>query len=139
QRARLARDAEELRCALADGADLVLEHLPGPEYTIDCFSDRDAGLLFCGGRRRVRVRNGISVNSVLVDDPRFHALALQIASRLKLWGAWFFQVREATDGELRLLEVGPRIAGTMALHRVLGVNFPLLSIYEADRVPLTIL
>jgi carbamoyl-phosphate synthase large subunit len=137
-RARLARDPDELRCALADG-DLILEHLPGDEFTVDCFSDRERGLLFCSGRRRVRVRNGISVDSVRVDDPRFGELARGISSRLDLWGAWFFQLREDAAGELCLLEVGPRIAGTMALHRVLGVNFPLLTIYEAERIPVTIL
>ena len=39
---------------------LVLsEFLPGPEYTIDCFTDRNGNLRFCEGRRRARISNGI--------------------------------------------------------------------------------
>jgi hypothetical protein len=62
-----------------------------------------------------------------------------IAERIELRGAWFFQVRNNREGIPTLLEIGPRIAGTMALHRVLGVNFPLLSIYESLRVSVELL
>jgi len=44
-------------------SQIVLEYLPGKEYTIDCFSDRQKGLLFCSGRERIRTKNGISMNS----------------------------------------------------------------------------
>jgi hypothetical protein len=64
--------------------------------------------------------------------------ARRIAQRLTFHGPWFFQVREDRAGQPRLLEVAPRIAGTMALNRVLGVNFPLLALYEQDRVPVEI-
>jgi len=122
-----------------DPTSIIMEYLPGVEYTIDCFSDRDRGLLFSGGRERVRTRNGISVNSRVADSPYFRDYALKISGHLKLHGAWFFQLKESRSKELTLLEVAPRIAGTMGLHRVLGVNFPLLSIYEHRREPLTIM
>jgi carbamoyl-phosphate synthase large subunit len=137
--ARIAHDASELRSAVAAGSDLVMEYLPGPEYTVDCFSDRDAGLLFCGGRRRVQVRSGISVRSDRADESIFHDYARKIAARVEFHGAWFFQVREDAQGVPHVLEIAARIAGTMALHRVLGVNFPLLSLYEQERVPISIL
>jgi hypothetical protein len=54
-------------------------------------------------------------------------------------GPWFFQTRRTEDGGLCLLEIGARIAGTMALHRCDGVNFPLLGIYEEERTPITIM
>jgi hypothetical protein len=54
-------------------------------------------------------------------------------------GAWFFQVKADADGELKLLEVAPRIGGTSALSRARGVNLPLLSLLEAERIPIQIL
>lgn len=48
-------------------------------------------------------------------------------------------VRVCVDGSLYLMEIAPRIAGTMAIHRVLGINFLLLSIYEYERVDIRIL
>ena len=136
--ARIVRDRAELALALADGSGLVTEMLPGDEHTIDCFSDRERGLLFAGPRRRVATRSGISVHGVPVDDPELQDQARRIAGRLAFHGAWFFQTRRDAHGVHRLLEVAPRIAGTMALHRALGVNFPLLSVYEALRLPVGI-
>lgn len=135
-----AGNRDELEAALANTAQAIIcEFLPGEEYTIDCFSDRDRGLLFARARSRRRVRNGISVNTVTTEIEDVDALAARIGERLKLRGAWFFQLKRADNGELALLEVAPRIAGSMAVHRVSGVNFPLLSIFEHERKPLGIM
>ncbi len=110
---------------------LVLEYLPGKEYTVDCFTDKDGRLRFCEGRERIRVMNGISVNAVTVEDNRIGELAQKINSTLKLRGVWFFQVKENKGGDLILMEFAPRVAGTMALVRSKGVNLVLLSLFDA--------
>jgi hypothetical protein len=117
---------------------IICEYLPGAEYTIDCFSDRERGVLFAGARQRRRIRNGISVNTINCDLPDALDFARRIGGSLDLHGAWFFQLKRALDGHLVLLEVAPRIAGAMAAHRVAGVNFPLLSLFEEERTPLKI-
>jgi len=137
-RARRIDAREEIAVDFREG-DLLLEYLPGTEYTVDCFSDRDRGLMFVGGRERVRVRNGISVATCPVEDPSFESYARAISERLAMHGAWFFQLKRDREGRLKLLEVAPRIAGAMALYRVQGINFPLLSLYEQQRLPLRIL
>jgi len=140
QGAALVLDREQLSARLQERPDLlVMEYLPGEEFTVDCFSDRERGVLFCAGRRRVRMRNGISMDSYGVESPEFLAIASAISTQLEFHGAWFFQVRRDSQGELKLLEVAPRLAGTMALHRVQGINFPLLSIFEQERMPIRIL
>ncbi len=129
----------QLECLVEqDGEYLIMEHLPGAEYTIDCFSDRDAGLLFCGGRERVRTKGGICIHSRTAENGLFREYAEAISRKLPLHGAWFYQLKEDRRGQLKLLEIAPRIAGTMAVHRVQGVNFPLLSLYEQLRVPVEI-
>jgi len=146
QGARIVNTREELYALLREqesgGRYLILEYLPGEEYTVDCLSDRERGLLFCRGRQRVRTRGGISVHSSPASDIQnevFREYAEIISSRLALYGAWFFQVKKSKSGTYTLLEIAPRIAGTMALYRVLGVNFALLSIYEQERIPFEIL
>lgn len=79
------------------------------------------------------------MNSVPACDSAFATYAAAIAGRLCLHGAWFFQLKRAANGVLTLLEVAPRIAGTMALHRVQGINFALLSLYEQERIPVQLL
>jgi len=122
-----------------DKGYLVTEYLPGEEFTVDCFSDRDHGILFCGGRQRTRTRSGISMSSRPVNEKIFREFANAISRRITWHGAWFFQLKKDLNGIFKLLEIAPRIAGTMALHRVQGINFALLSIYEQERVPLSIL
>lgn len=118
---------------------IICEYLPGEEFTVDCFSDRERGLLFASARSRRRIRNGIAVNTTTEQLPEVRDIADIIGSAFDLRGAWFFQLKRASDGELTLLEVAPRIAGAMAAHRVMGVNFPLLSIFEHERLHINLL
>ncbi len=110
---------------------LVTEYLPGAEYTIDCFTDYQRRLRFVGARERIRIRNGISVHSRPVYDSTFHEMAETINDTLEFRGVWFFQVKESIDGTPTLMEIAPRVAGTMSLYRNLGVNFALLSVFDA--------
>lgn len=142
QRANIVPDQETLEALLKTNPDLiVLEYLPGKEYTIDCFSDLERGLLFCGGRERIRTKAGISMHSKPVEavlNHTFREYATIISKCIDLRGAWFFQVKEDKNGILKLLEIAPRISGTMATHRVLGINFPLLSVYESELIKIEI-
>jgi hypothetical protein len=140
QNTHLAHDRCELALTLRQvPKPLILEYVPGDEYTIDCFSDREQGILFCGARLRERVRSGISVGTSPVASGEFEGYARAISSVLEFHGAWFFQMKRDEQGSLKLLEIAPRIAGAMALHRAMGVNFPLLSIYEQERLPIRVM
>jgi len=107
---------------------LLLKYIEGPEYTVDCFTDKHGKLRFVGARIRNRIKNGISVNTVSVDNERFKIIADKINSVLEMRGGWFFQVKG--NDELYLLEIEPRIAGTSGTWRQVGVNLPLLTLYD---------
>ena len=128
----LAQDRKEVEFYLSkDHLLLPLEYLPGTEYTIDCFTDRHGDLRFAGARERTRIQNGISVHTRPVNHPSFQEMAKTINATLEFRGVWFFQVKKTVDGELALMEIAPRVAGTMALYRNLGVNFALLTVFDA--------
>jgi len=122
-----------------DSSLLPMEYLPGAEYTVDCFTDCHGCLRFVGARERIRVQNGISVHSRPVNDDAFHKIAKTINYRLELRGVWFFRVKKDNDGQITLMEIAPRMAGTMSLYRNLGVNFALLSIFDAMGLDVDIL
>ena len=112
---------------------IIQEYLPGDEFTVDCFSSKRDGLIFHAGRKRNRIRMGTSMNGTLVDkklNAIFENYAKIINRILNMAGAWFFQMKKDASGDLKLLEIQTRIAGTMAINRSRGVNFALLSIYE---------
>lgn len=111
---------------------VVCEYLPGDEYTVDCFTDRHGNLIFANQRRRARTKAGISVRSCNVQlEDSVREIASSVSERLGMRGVWFFQVKRNAAGEFRLLEIAPRVAGTMCLERALGVNLPALAVLDA--------
>lgn len=122
-----------------DSTLLALEFLPGKEYTVDCFTNKNGELLFAEGRERIRINNGISVNSKQSQNPKFRELAEIINKTLSFQGVWFYQVKERDNGELVLMEIAPRIAGTMALYRNEGINFIQLSLFDRMGIDVSIL
>ena len=78
------------------------------------------------------MKNGISVCSNLVPpDERVREIAEEINRRIPMRGVWFFQLKRSVSGEYRLLECATRVAGTMCLERAVGVNLPLLTLFDA--------
>ena len=132
QGARIIRDRSHLEEALSEGQEYTIcEYLPGEELTVDCFTDRHGSLLVVSPRSRERIRAGIAVRSrnfPLTEE--LQSIAEDINRRLSFNGAWFFQVKKNAAGQFRLLEIAPRIAGTMGLTRNLGINMPLLTLYN---------
>ena len=121
----------QLDLALNEDRDYVIcELLPGREATVDCFTDKDGILRYVGPRTRERIRNGIAVRSrtMELEDDIFH-IAIHLNKSFLFKGAWFFQIKKDKNDKWKLLEVAPRIAGTMGLTRNLGINLPMLTLF----------
>ena len=130
--AELIKDEQQLRERIKrDEKIIVCEYLEGEEYTVDCFTDRYGNLRVVSMRNRARIRLGISVHSeILKLDTRVQEIAESINRVLEFQGAWFFQLKKNREGSYKLLEVSPRIPGTMGVSRNRGINFPLLTLYN---------
>jgi hypothetical protein len=136
-----ADDEHDLAFYLGKSPDLlVTEFLPGEELSVDCFTDFNGDLLFVGPRTRERVQMGISFRSTAVDvDDEISYIAHSINDKLALNGAWFFQIKRDRNGKFKLLEFAPRQSSTMGLYRHAGINFALLSLFNAQEIPVQIL
>jgi hypothetical protein len=136
-----ADDEQDIAFYLRKSPDLIVtEYLPGEELSVDCFTDYKGELLFIGPRTRERVQMGISFRSTAIavtDEVRRIAHAINDAIALN--GAWFFQVKQDGSGRFKLLELAPRQSSTMGLYRHAGVNFALLSLFNALEMPVRIL
>jgi hypothetical protein len=124
----LVETAQELDLARRRSL-LVHELLPGPEYTVDCLSGLDGGLMFANVRVRGQVARGISVGTTGLCHADIKDSVRRIAARLPLRGPWFAQFKEARDGTPTLLEVNARVSGSMTLTRLSGVNIPLIAVF----------
>ncbi len=118
---------------------MILEYLPGEEYTVDCFSDTNGILKFSGARQCKQIPNGISVNTMVIENSEIQEISKKINDHIFFRGAWFFQVKRNRNNKLSLLEIAPHIADSMALYRMQGVNLPLLSYYCQKGIPAEIL
>ena len=108
--------------------NLLLEYLPGDEFTIDCFTDKRGKLLFVGPRKRARISNGISVGVKPVVDKKINEIAEIINNSLSFRGAWFFQLKKDKNEEYCLLEIAVRFGGSSVINRISGVNFAYLTL-----------
>lgn len=136
-----ANDTHELEFYLGKFPELLItEFLPGDEYSVDCFTNFKGELQFIGPRTRERVQMGISFRSTAVPlDDEIRHIALTINDTVKLDGAWFFQVKRDRHGRFKLLEFAPRQSSTMGLYRHAGINFALLSFFNAQKIQVQIL
>lgn len=125
-------DALRYELSVRDEEQVICEYLPGEEYTIDCFTDRNGKVRYVSSRNRNRIKNGISVNSTLQEpEQRIFDIAEIINSKMEFRGVWFFQLKRNAKGEYKLLECATRVAGTMCVERGAGVNLALLTVFDA--------
>ena len=116
----------------SDESLLVCEYLPGEELTVDCFTNKKGQLLFIGPRVRARTQMGISFNTQSVSlTAEIEQIAETINNTLAFRGSWFLQLKKDQSGSFKLLEFAARQSSTMGLYRQLGVNFALLTVFDA--------
>ena len=126
-------DLPSLRRLLAQEAEfptlLLMEYLPGREYSVDCLADR--GRLRCAVARRKSARAG--AGQVIDDRADLRRACAEIARGFELNGFVNIQFRENGAGDLRALEVNPRLSGGVAMACLAGPNLPYLGLRGFDR------
>ena len=114
---------------------MVMDYLPGREYSIDCF--RGEHVQIAVPRIRAAMRDGISTDTTIVDEPEMARHALLIGKRLGLTGVYGVQFKANAEGVPCLLEVYPRVQGTMAASVLAGANVIWMGVKEAMGEPVT--
>jgi carbamoyl-phosphate synthase large subunit len=133
---RLIERREDLERIDRDGSLIVQEYLPGVGYSLDTLARSDGQVIAVVPWERSKVGSGIVATGSTVRDQRLEAIGRRIAERIGLTSVASIQVREASDGELALLEVNPCFLGTMPLTVASGVNMPKFCVDEALDLPL---
>jgi len=99
---------------------LVLEFLPGPEWSVDCLCERGALLAGVARLKSGRVQR-LAVDGLSIE------LARRTVAAFELSGLVNVQLRSADpdpDGDLRVLEVNARMSGGCLYTRASGLNLP---------------
>lgn len=122
-------DAVRILSSAAFPPLLLSEVLPGEEYSVDCLCYRGEVQLVVP-RLREKMVNGISVQGRLVKDDEIINYCQRIVAILNLHGNIGIQVKRRSSGEALLLEINPRVQGTIVTALGAGVNLPLLAIKQ---------
>lgn len=114
---------------------LVSEYLPGDEYSVDCLANHGETILVVP-RLRKKMINGISVEGEFVKNENIISYCTRIIKELQLHGNIGIQVKSSDKGEFLILEINPRVQGTISSALGAGVNLPLLAIKQELGLPM---
>jgi len=122
--------AEELSRTLAHmgwSSGILCEYLPGDEYSVDVLSWNGEPLVSVV-RKRYATTGGLALHAEVVDDPEVRKLAEAVVRKLKLSYTSNVQIRRDNQNVPCLMEVNPRIPGTIGLTVEAGVNMPAVAL-----------
>ena len=115
---------------------LISEYLPGEEYSVDCIAKHGQPVLIVP-RLRKRMINGISVEGEFVKDETIISYCIQIITALSLHGNIGIQVKRSATGQFLILEINPRVQGTISAALGAGVNLPELAVKQELNLPIS--
>jgi carbamoyl-phosphate synthase large subunit len=121
---------EELTYSLAHMkgmAGILCEYLPGDEYSVDVLSVCGAPIVSVV-RKRYASSGGLALHAEVIEDGEVRGVAEAAVRELGLSYTSNVQVRRDTYGAACLMEVNPRIPGTIGLTVQAGVNMPALAL-----------
>ncbi len=106
---------------------LVMEYLPGAEYSVDLLADQGRVLVSCC-RKSLRMENSIMLEAVVVDNSAVTNLCTEVTEKLGLDGNIGFDIREREDRTPIIMECNPRITAGIPYFNLAGVNLPYLCV-----------
>ena len=102
---------------------MLVETLPGAEYSIDCVFDGYGDFRFWGVREREMTRGGITHTAKFVPDSgEFREFLDPLARELQLKHIVNVQAKRDINGKLKLLEINPRVPGSVGTWQTVGYN-----------------
>ena len=107
---------------------LVMEYLPGEEYSVDCLYS--SGEFYCVTRRRDVIKEGICSSGTAIKKDDLIEAAKTLYTSLGINYNANIQFRYDKNNQPKILEINPRVAGTMELCRGAGVDFVSLAVNE---------
>ena len=129
----------ELKAHVATFGELLVvqEYVPGQEFTVDVFRDREGKVHCVVPRLRMVIRSGEVEKGITVRDERVIEATTKLAGLLgDVWGVFCCQCKRETDGPPRFFEVNPRFGGGSPLSIAAGANLPRYVLQEVLGKPI---
>ncbi len=111
---------------------IVMEYLPGKEYSVDILADNGKAIIVIP-RLREKLKMGVSFVGITVKNDTIIEASKKIVATLNLNGNIGLQFKEDENKVPKLIESNPRLQGTIVLCAAAGVNLVYLAVKLALR------
>lgn len=101
---------------------IVMELMPGKEWTVDAYIDADGDITYLTPRVRLGLVGGISIKGETIRDQAVIAATELMLSKLHCRGPICIQWKADADGIPRLIEMNPRLSGGLPISVAGGIN-----------------
>lgn len=108
---------------------MVMEYLPGADYTVDLIASQGK-VINAVCRRATHVMHSNIFGSVSEQNQTAIKLCTDVVSALGLDGSVNFDLKENCENQPRIMEINPRLGGAVVACALAGVNFPYLRIKQ---------
>ncbi|WP_176706186.1 ATP-grasp domain-containing protein [Paenibacillus hemerocallicola] len=113
---------------------LVMEYLPHEEYSVDLLVKHGEAVVAVPRLREVTV-GGITTKSSIAKERDIVDYAVAVVESMQLNGNIGVQVRRDRLRQPKIVEINPRIQGTIVHCTAAGINLPALAVKQALDIP----
>jgi carbamoyl-phosphate synthase large subunit len=116
---------------------LIMEYLPGDEFSTYVFADKGK-MLYCIPNIRQKLSQHYSFEAKTVKNEQIEKMCKTIVEKLKLDYNANIQFKRSKTGKLKLIEINPRMGGTIVLPAISGINLPYFTVKQSlgEKIPL---
>lgn len=114
---------------------LVLEYLPGKEYSVDCVC-KNGETYICIPRQRIETSMGVATSTIIEKNETLIEYSKEIISCLNLSYNVNIQFRYSAQGKPMLIDLNPRVSGSLVANFGAGVNMLEASLRLAYQIPI---
>ena len=108
---------------------MVMEALPGEEFSIDLVADHGK-ILYMAARQSNSITASIPMEATLFHDEEGYRIAETVVDKLQLDGNADLDFKYDKHGKPVLMEINPRLAATMRIFKEGGMNLPYLRVKQ---------
>jgi carbamoylphosphate synthase large subunit len=108
---------------------LLVEYLPGNEYTVDLLAQKGE-VKYMVGRENIVSLMSIAQESEVKKDIEAYEMCKKVVKALELDGNIGFDFMRDTEGKAILMDLNPRITATVSVISAAGVNLPYLRVKQ---------
>lgn len=108
---------------------MIMEYLPGMEYSVDLLADHGKTLYIVGRESNV-IQASIPQEATLAYNEEAYRLSQEIVESLKLDGNIDLDFKFDAEGRPRLMEINPRLAATLSVIAAGGCNLLYLRVKQ---------